>query len=766
MRRASLPIDLTNFVGRRQELTQLLETLRGSRLVTLTGPGGVGKTRLAKELARRAATEVGGAVFFAELAEVSNPDNVPPAIALAMGVTGDPHRSALDELSEKLQDRRVLLVLDNCEHLSPACGRAASVLLRCAPGLRIVATSREPLGILGELTWSVPPLALPRDSDTATPAGDAVDLFLERARPVLPGFAPSDEELGLIGELCRRLDGMPLAIELAAVRIRSLPLDQILSAEGGIFDVLDRGNRDAPARHQTLRNAIQWSYDLCTPQERLLWQRLSAFSGSFDLQAAKEVSAGGGIGSRDVVRLLGELVEKSVVTLTPSGGGQRYRLLESIRMFGLERCSDVDALRRRHRDHYLRLAEEFERSSMDADQFEVVRHLDGELANFRAALEYSFADPGERLLGLRLAGALWFYWNACGNMRDGCLWLRRGLAVNPEPSPERAKALWVLGWYTMLQGDNADAREHLEECRLIATDIGDDAARIRATQFRGTVEQIDGNLPEALALLEETRRGHETPAGDRTLSVLCAAQIAFVLGLTDRVDEAHRTCDAAVAEGQAHGERWATSWVLWVRGLAYHLGGDTQASIDALRDSIDLKASLSDWMGAATCAEVLAWNFVDTGQPEQAARLMGIGRMLCGAMGGASPLFGTPALVGRRAEFEQRARDAMGAEPFNREFEAGLTMEPLVAVAVALGRESGKPVPVPHEAWDDLLTTREIEISRLVAEGLSNNEIAESLTISRRTVEGHLNRILAKLNLRSRSQVTAWVIRRESLITN
>jgi non-specific serine/threonine protein kinase len=183
--------------------------------------------------------------------------------------------------------------------------------------VRIIATSREPLGVLGELTWSVRPLALPSDSSTAIPSGDAVDLVLERARPVLPGFAPDDHDLRQIGELCRHLDGMPLAIELAAVRIRSLPLEKILAAEGGILDVLDRGNRDGPARHQTLRNAIHWSYDFCTAQERMLWERLSAFSGSFDLSAAEEICAGDGIGTGDVVRLLGELVEKSVVTRAP-----------------------------------------------------------------------------------------------------------------------------------------------------------------------------------------------------------------------------------------------------------------------------------------------------------------------------------------------------------------------------------------------------------------------------------------------------------------
>ncbi|MGO9823164.1 MAG: LuxR C-terminal-related transcriptional regulator, partial [Solirubrobacteraceae bacterium] len=733
------------------------------RLVTLTGPGGVGKTRLAKEVARRAANEIGGATSFAGLAEVSNPDDIPAAIALALGMRGDPTRSPLDELCEQLQDRRALLVLDNCEHLSPACGRVASLLLRSAPRVRILATSREPLGILGELTWSVPPLAVPAESDTAIPAGDAVDLFLERARPVLPDFAPSDDELRSIGELCRRLDGMPLAIELAAVRIRSLPIEEILSAEAGIFDVLDKGNRDAPARHQTMRNAIQWSYNLCMSQERLLWERLSAFSGSFNLRAAQEVCAGDGIGMSDVVRLLGELVEKSVVTRSPSEGGQRYRLLEIIRMFGLAHCSDIGTLRRRHRDYYLRLAEESEQSSMHADQFELAHRLKDELANFRSALEYCFAQPGERLQVLRMAGALWFYWNACGHMRDGCYWLRRGLAEAPEPSSERAKALWVLGWYEMVQGNNAAARQHLNECRQIAEAIGDEAATIRATQFQGTVEEIDGNYADALALLEEARLGHQAWGADRTLSVLCGAQLAFVHCLTGQIDKALQACDVAVAEGEAHGERWATSWVLWVRGLAENLGGNLRQSIDALRASIDLKASLSDWMGAATCAEVLAWDLVEAGQPAGAARLMGAGRMLCGAMGGDSPLFGAPTLVSRRGEYEERARDSMGVEAFDCEFKAGLEMEPPAAVAMALGRDAAKEKPSVREVDDKLLTSRELQISHLIAEGLSNNDIAESLTISRRTVEGHINRILAKLNFRSRSQVAAWMTRRESL---
>ncbi|WP_055408711.1 LuxR C-terminal-related transcriptional regulator [Frankia sp. ACN1ag] len=770
MKLNTLPPDLTNFVGRRREVMHVKDAIRTSRLVTLTGPGGVGKTRLGTEAARRLAGEFSGGVAFVELAEVTNPDHIALAIAETMRLRIESGISPLDALCGYLSTHRLLLLLDNCEHLAPACGRLVRLIMRRAPHVGVLATSREPLGILGELTWNVPPLKLPRDSAETLPEGDAVDLFLARARSAMSDFTPGADELHSIGRLCRHLDGMPLAIELAAVRIRSFSVDQILSQKMALFDVLKVGNRAGPARHQTLWAAIHWSYELSSPDERALWERLAVFSGSFDLQAVEQVCAGDGITASDVVSLLGDLVEKSVVTRTEGrAGGRRYRLLESIRMFGLELCGSVEVWRRRHRDYYLQLAEQSERSSLWDRQLETVQRLEGSLGNIRAALEYSFTHPAERLLGLRMTAALWFYWNACGHLQDGCHWLRRALVENPDPSADRAKALWVLGWFEMLRGNNAAARENLDECRSVADEIEDETASICAIQFRGTVEQIDGDFAHALDLLEAARKGHERSGQPSALSILCGAQLAFVHCLTGEVDKARQACDLALAQGALHAERWATSWVLWARGLTEHLRGDLASSASLLRDSIDLKRSLGDWLGVTMCVEILAWNAVDTGWSARAARLLGIGRMLHGSMGGMTPLFGASALVEKRDVCEARARLELGDEIFDAEYAAGHHLELPAALHFALEEPSGEPEPTEPEPTrpaptadrEEVLTARELQISRLIAAGLRNSDIAESLTISRRTVEGHVNRILAKLNFRSRAQVAAWMTRRQ-----
>ncbi|WP_261575050.1 ATP-binding protein [Frankia gtarii] len=758
-----VPADLTRFVGREQECVQIAELLSCSRLMTLTGPGGVGKTRLAKEVLRRQAGDLVDSVVFVELAEVAHGDQVAAAIAAALGLALDSGGESLPSLGRALQERDILLVLDNCEHLLAACGRLMGALLPTAPGVRVLATSREPLGIFGERTWRVPPLSLPAPSSNSAADSDAVKLFLDRALSVAPDFVVTADRLRMVGELCRRLDGIPLAIELAAVRTRSFDLPQMLSDDVPIFRVLDRGNEAGPLRHHTLRKAIEWSHDLCTPQEQALWSRLAIFSGSFSLAAAREVCAGDGLTGDEIVPLIGNLVEKSVVTCNVIEAAPRYRLLESLRVFGLERCEQVETWRRRHRDHYLGLALESTHTSTGDEQLVTVRRLQGELPNIRSAVGYSLSRSSERLIGLEMTGALWFYWNACGHLRDGCRWLQRALAENPESTPARAKALWVLGWYEMVQGDKANARLHLEAARDMGRAIGDASAAATAMQFLGTLEELGGNSEGALLLLEDAQRRHRKAGEDGALSILCGAQLAMLHTLAGRIDEGRRQCDVAVAQAEAHDERWAASWAHWNRGLVHHFAGEPARSVESLRIALTAKASLRDWLGASACVEVMVWDAVDLGRLEYAARLLGIGRMLCRAMGGRQPLFGSAFLTARRAEYVEGIRHATGVENFEREFAAGLALDIEEAIDFVLDMSSVRAsltVP-PDRSHGDALTAREREISRLIYQGLSNADIAGSLTISRRTVEGHVNRILAKLNFRSRSQVAVWMARRE-----
>ncbi|GAA4761111.1 LuxR C-terminal-related transcriptional regulator [Nocardioides endophyticus] len=765
MEQSKIPADLTSFVGRERECRELDERLGSSRLLTLVGPGGVGKTRLAKELARRDGKDAAEVIAFVELAMLTEGNQLVAAVARALGSDLSEGINSTAALADRLGDRQVLLVLDNCEHLISSCGRFASAVLQSCPGVTVMATSREPLGILGEQTWAVPPLSLPSEGH-GRGDGDAVRLFVDRARSVSPEFDPTSERMEKIGELVRRLDGIPLAIELAAVRSRSFDVEQMLTEEVPIFQVLDRGNEGAPARHQTLRNAIAWSYDLCASEEQALWGRLAVFSGSFNLSAAREICGGEGLSRDSIVPMIGNLVEKSVVTCEVVDGAYRYRLLESLRVFGLERCDQPESWRRRHRDYYFQLAQDSSRTLAGEEQIDTVRRLQGELANIRSAVDYSLTRESERLLGLEMTGALWFYWNACGHLRDGCRWLRRALSENPEPSSARARALWVLGWYEMVQGDNRSARIHLEAARDMGESIGDVGAAAAAMQFLGTVEEIDGNSSAAFTLLEDAQRYHRESGEDGALSILCSAQLAMSHSLAGRVADARQVCDAALVKAHAQDERWAASWVEWNRGLCDHLLGDTTRSSASLRAALTAKSSLRDWLGAAACVELLAWNATEDHAMLRAGRLLGIGDMLCLAMGGKSPLFGSPALNGTRARYEERIRAAVGEDSFDQEFHAGQSMDLDQAVAFALSTEvddrSSMAVRTERRV-DCLLTGRELEISRLIYRGLSNREIAAELTISRRTVEGHVNRILAKLHFRSRSQVAVWFARNEAL---
>lgn len=472
------PAELTSFVGRTGELGQVKSALERARLLTLTGVGGVGKTRLATRVAQDLRLAFSDGVFFVELAEISNPDSIVPAIIDVLCIPDSQIRKPIEVLQEHLADRELLIVLDNCEHLSAECGRLVSRLIRGAPKLRILATSREPLGVLGELIWDVPPLSLPTTEGAFTSAGsgskgqrqsEAVELFEQRAAAVLPGFSLDTKDSALAGQLCRSLDGIPLAIELAAVRVRSLSIEQILARQGALFQVLNQGNRGGPARHRTLWAALDWSHELCSGQERALWARLSVFAGGFDLNSVEDVCTDDLLPREEVFNHLSGLVGKSIVTRVWAGSEPRYRLLESVRAYGAERLAEAGGSRlwqRRHRDHFMRAAEASEAHSFGAEQVRINRRLHVDRANLAAALSFCLSTPEEARAGMRMAGALWFYWNASGQLPEGRMWLSRMLAANPEQTPERAKGLWIIGWYAMIQGDSVAAKGFLAECTV------------------------------------------------------------------------------------------------------------------------------------------------------------------------------------------------------------------------------------------------------------------------------------------------------------
>jgi non-specific serine/threonine protein kinase len=718
---------------------------------------------LAKRVACEAAADFPDGVWLVELAKVSEPALLASVIAESLGVQDQSARSQEAVLLEYLSDRRLLLVLDNCEHLLAACSELSAALLSVAADVTILATSREPIGILGECSWPVPPLSMPDLANMAPTRGgyvyghEALQLLEERAKAVLPDFSFDVVSKQAATELCRRLDGLPLAIELAAVRMRVLSIEQILTRLADRYRLLSSGNRGGPARHQTLRAAVDWSYELCSAQERSLWARLSVFADSFDLETAEAVCDDDEIPAEDIVEVLAGLVEKSIVLREGNGDRVRYRLLETIREYGKEQLAAWGGDRvfsRKHRDHYLRLAERFDASWFGPDQVEWGRWLEAEQANLWVALDHGLTAPGEADAALRMAGALFFFWGACGHLKDGRYWLERALDAAPEPTLLRTRALWVTGFVAMTQGDNGAAMRYFDDCYELATELDDKRAPAFAQQFRGSAEMFKGNLTEAQVLLTESVASHRDAGETSSLTLLATAQLAFVLCLRGEAQEAIELCDECLAASGRYGEQWARSWALWVSGLSRWTRGEFQQAIEPLTGALDSKYALRDRLGMSAAVELLAWIAMEENNAEFACGLFGASRRLWASVG--IPLFGSAALVATHDLYETKANRKLGAKAFQRIRRSGEQLTLANAVDFAHGRSTDNAQSWRSATERVRLTKRESEVLRLVAEGLSNREIAGQLVISQRTAEGHVEKILGKTGLKSRSQVVAW----------
>ncbi|HVV11271.1 ATP-binding protein [Amycolatopsis sp.] len=754
--RTALDNDLTSFVGRRKEIAALKTVISSSRLVTLTGVGGVGKTRLARRVGRELTAGFPHGVWFVDLARAAEPGLVANVVAEALGVPDQSALSPESALVEFLAERKLLLILDNCEHLLQACAALVATVLRAADGVVVLATSRESLGVLGEHSWPVPPLSMPDLANVAPSKGgyvygyEALELLEERARAVRPDFTLGPASRPVAAQLCQRLDGLPLAIELAAVRLRAMSLEQIVSRLEDRYRLLCTGNRGGPARHQTLRGAVDWSFDLCSESEKALWARLSVFAGAFALVDAEVVCADESIAREEIFEVLSSLVEKSIVLREGTDEHPRYRLLETIKAYGHERLvadGAAVAASRRHRDYYLDLAERSEAGWFGADQVRWCARLQDAQANFWTALDFCLTTPGEVSIGLRMAGALIFFWNACGHLKDGRYWLGRVLDAAVEPSREKAKALWVNGYVAMTQGDNASAMTSFANCLELAAALDDPVARAYSQQFRGSAEQFKGNLGEAETLLADAVDAHRASGAVNSLTLLAVSQLAFVSCLVGKADRAIELCEDVHAVSAVHGEQWALSWANWVRGLAQWTLGDHGAAAVALGESLTAKHALNDRLGMSACVELLAWVSCEDGDFRRAGQFLGVAEALWASIG--HPLFGSAKLLAIHDQYVERLRGALGAKTFERCHAHGEQ----VAVADVLTFVSER---APATDDEPRLTPRERQVAGLIAEGLTNKQIATRLVISQRTAEGHVEHVLAKLGFQSRAQVAAW----------
>lgn len=506
-----LPGGATTFLGRDDEVSQLSEQLDGARLVTLTGAPGIGKSRLALELARRLDERYADGARLAELAPITDSALVPQTVAAALAIAEVPGQSPTDTLKARLAHRRVLLVLDNCEHLLDACADLVDTLLGGCPGLSVLATSREALHLTRETVWQVPPLPLPEPEEDASSEAlaryAAVRLFVERAAAIQPGFALNAYIAPAVAEVCRHLDGIPLAIELAAARVESLTPEEIARRLDDRFGLLTKGGRGVLPRHQTLQAALDWSHDLLSEPERAVLRRLAVFVGGFELEAAETVCAGKEVEPREVCDQLGRLVSKSLVV--PDMGSSpdiRYRLLETIRAYAgdrLEQAGEAAQLRDAHADWCLTLAEQAEPELTGPHQQRWLERLEAERANLRSALEWSLSH-GQAERALRLAGALVLFWRVRCHFREGRELLDAAVSASDGAAVElRAKALWGAGFMALMAGDPNDAIPVVEESLARFRELGDRQGCARALLILANCAQLRDD-PRALSLLEES----------------------------------------------------------------------------------------------------------------------------------------------------------------------------------------------------------------------------------------------------------------------
>ncbi|MFC9679934.1 BTAD domain-containing putative transcriptional regulator [Streptomyces sp. NPDC056948] len=679
-----LPAETTSFVGRERELDHVADLLTRTRLVTLTGVGGVGKTRLALRAATRSAHAFPDGVWLADLAPLTDPGLLDRTVAESLGLRNHSSRPVADAVTEHLRDRRLLLVLDNCEHLVAPVATLALRLLRWAPELTVLATSRERLAVPGEHVVMVPGLALPERADDT--GCEALRLLADRAAASAPGFRVTDANYAAVAELCHRLDGIPLAVELAAVRLNTLAAGEILDRLDDRFRLLAAPRGGGPDdRRRTLRQVIDWSHDLCTEAERLLWSRVSVFTGSFDLDAAEAVCKGGALAPGDVRDLLAALVDKSIVYAGHAGPRVRYRLLETIRQYGrdrLEERGDVSAVRLRHVRHYRDLAARAAAEWCGPQEVDWLTRLRLDLPNIRSALDLCASVPDLTGTGLDIAVDLgrtrcWFFSSTLG---EGRHWLERLLA-RPDGTlrPDQdiaARAMTV--WIALCQGDRSSVRAFLDACRPAgAAPAAHPAVRFVEGAYALLVDG-DTTAVDRLARAREAFRDAGLP-GDAHMATLMWAMAAAFMGPRDT---ALATREVYVAEAEASGAEWARSWATWCAGITELRHGDPVRALPRLRDALARQRAVGDNWGPLWGVESLAWATAAVARPGPAATLLGAAEGLRRDIG--VDLTGLLPFHTARLSVELRVREELGDEAYVVAHDAGFTAADRVALALEL----------------------------------------------------------------------------------
>lgn len=822
----NLPLQLNSFIGRRREIDEIQAIFITMRLLTLTGPGGAGKTRLSIRVASDMNAMYPDGVWLTELASLSDGELVPQAVASSLGVQEQAGSKVLESLVKHLQHQRALLVLDNCEHLLDSCAQLSASILEACPGVRILATSREPLGVPGEVVWVVPPLSLPepqpwrspefeREALAAYQQSEAIQLFIERAAAASPSFQLDGQNAPWVAEICRRLDGIPLAIELAAARMRTFSPHQIAERLDDRFRLLTSQIRIAPPRHRALEATLDWSYDLLSDAEKKALQRLSVFASGWTLEAAEAVCSDGDINPGDVMGVLSSLVDKSLVVVDGSHDSKRYRLLETIRQYALqklEQTGETSSVRDRHLEFFLQWAEASAEHLEGRDQPSWAERFDAEHENLRIALEWSVASEERQNKGLRLAVACGLFWRLRGYLTEGrerlqsalnqkaakpvtlarawaLLWsanlayvqsdfpatrrlAEEGLAVSGElgleGKPAIARALDMLGELATEAGDYETASILFEEALSIYRDLdqkrgtADMLMQLGWSAMRaGIYEQADIQLNECLFLFREL--------GESVLLGLALAGLGELSLRRARIRPAITYLEESLRIRRELGERWGIAAALGSLGWAALLERDFDRVRELLGESIAMRMEIGERGGIAWCLEKLAEAAFFESQALPAPYNGNVWYRAVRIFGGAAalrrPINSVIDLVDQPAyeRLLSDLRSALGERSFDsawREGEitpltevVGLALSPALSQdeVAALTKAQAKKVKYGG------LSPREREAALLVAQGKTNREIAENMFVQEKTVETYVTRILNKLGYDSRVQIATWV---------
>ncbi|MGW7019572.1 ATP-binding protein [Streptomyces decoyicus] len=673
---SNIPEESTSFVGRRAELRRIDQELTEHRMITLTGPGGVGKTRIAMRAARAAAARYPDGVCWADLWPLQGAGRLVASVCDAVGLADHTARTPVAVLCEWLADKRLLLVLDSCEHLVDACRDLLGDLLTAAPAVTVLVTSRQPLDIVGEWTTEIGPLSCTGDNDALT-------LFTERAATAAPGVpfaAPSHAAAAAV--ICRRLEGIPLALELAVAQLANSSVEQIAERLTSRFDTLDGDRPVRLPRHRTLRCAIGWSHELCAPLERLLWARLSVFRGTFDEESASAVCAGGPLTEQGVRGTLAALAAKSVLTRE----GTRFRMLDTLREYGrmwLTELDETTALADRHAAHFAAFGRRAELGWLGPEQVGWYGRVAEAHVDLCTALDHLLVTDPER--AQELSGSIGFFWSCCGHLHEARDYVARALAAHQGPSPARTRALWALGVAVLLQGDLPLADALGLECSRAARASDDAEAVLQAGYLIGLTHLMAGRPMSAHTVADQVLGPAPRTPFDSPARLRCHLVQLFALTGLGRLTEARAEATALRRGCVRRGEYWSRSYIDYQLSLISLFQGRPEESADHARAMLAAKEGIGDKFGIALGLDLFAAAVAAQGDGAAAARLYGSGQAIWRTVG--HPQRGTPELRAVREECEQRARAAIGDEAYADLFRRASEERPGTSLARILAGE-------------------------------------------------------------------------------